>query len=394
MRKILIILIVTLLLVIASPLKREIFNASATSEEDELMDEISRELDQLFIKGELEKFFQQLENENKYDFGIGFRDAVEKILRGEYKSVNDFYNLIFKAITTSVSKILFSSTIIIVLSLLYSLSKNLTSGFLRNETNNVIYYVIYSSVLLVLCTITTNSIILVKSVLTQISNLSEIAMPILITLVTAVGGVGSASSYSTITIIFSEVVIKIADKVIMPMYIACIVFSFISGFSKNIKLDRLISAIQTIAKWIMGTMFGVIIATTATHGIVGAAVDGISIRSAKFALSSYVPILGGYLSQGFDVITASAVLLKNSIGICSIILLFLVVVKPIVEIVITSLAFKILAGITQIIQVDGISDLLNESAKNLGILVALLLGCVFLVCLIIIGMISAFNGIV
>ncbi|MDR0697022.1 MAG: stage III sporulation protein AE [Christensenellaceae bacterium] len=362
--------------------------------ESELNDEIQKELDQILLKGDFEKFFAEIENEHKFNFGGSFREAVEKILRGDASAVSEFFNVVLQAISGNIPTVIFDLSVILVLALLYSLSKNLNSGFLKASTNNVIYYIIYSSVIAILCIIVVNSIILVKRVINIIAHLTEIAFPILLTLSVAIGGTATASSYSSITLIFSEVVLKVSDKIIMPLYIASTVFTFISCLTKGIKLNRITNGIGAVMKWIMGGMFGLIISVTAARGIVGAAIDGITVRTAKFAVSSYVPIIGGYLSDGFDIITASAVLLKNSIGLCALIVLFLSIVKPITEIIITSLALKIAAGITETIGADGISDVLQTTSKNLGTLSALILSCLFCASLMIIGLISSFNGVV
>ena len=39
--------------------------------------------------------------------------------------------------------------------------------------------------------------------------------------------------------------------------------------------------------------------------------DGISIRATKFAIKSYIPIIGGYLSDGLDFIVLSSILRKD-----------------------------------------------------------------------------------
>jgi hypothetical protein len=51
------------------------------------------------------------------------------------------------------------------------------------------------------------------------------------------------------------------------------------------------------------------------QGITSASIDGISIRATKYAISNSIPIVGGFLRDGFDIVIAGSVLIKNAVGI-------------------------------------------------------------------------------
>ena len=73
------------------------------------------------------------------------------------------------------------------------------------------------------------------------------------------------------------------------------------------------------------------LAVVGYHMKLGWCTGGLLGVTVLFVLSGYVPILGGYLSQGFDLISAGCVLIKNSIGMIGIIAVLYLVLKPILQ---------------------------------------------------------------
>jgi len=97
-------------------------------------------------------------------------------------------------------------------------------------------------------------------------------------------------------------------------------------------------------------------------------IDGISIKTAKYALKSYIPILGSYLSDGVGLILTSSSLIKNSVGVTGLILLFSTIISPIINIIIVMLLFKLVAALVEPLCDDKISSFLYSVSKSLNLL--------------------------
>ena len=107
-------------------------------------------------------------------------------------------------------------------------------------------------------------------------------------------------------------------------------------------------------------------------------VDGLSIRTAKFALKSYVPIVGGYVSDGMSIILASSNLIKNAVGGVGLFLLLSMIISPILSLVLFSLSLKLMSGIIEPVGDKKIANFVNEMSKNITLLVALLIAVAFM----------------
>lgn len=361
--------------------------AKTDSIEEELESEVEEGLNSL-ISGDLESFFNSLNVED----GTSFRELVEGILNGEIVlSVDNVFQLILNAVKDNVFSLLASFITIMLLSMLYGLFNGITSGFAKNNTKQIVYFAIYGAIIATLSVILKDVISTTKQLVDSITKLFEIAFPILLTLVTALGGSVGMQIMQPITLVFSEVVLKLINNLILPIFIATIIFTVIGNLSDSVKLEKLTKALKSIAGWTLGVVFGVMTTIISLQGIVGASIDTIALRSAKFALSSYVPILGGYLSEGFDIVLAGCVLIKNSMGLAFFLLLITILIGPLVKIVLTSLLMKLVAGLVEPMSDVKISSLLFNTANNLNILISIVLGVTFLCFVIILIVISSFN---
>ena len=114
------------------------------------------------------------------------------------------------------------------------------------------------------------------------------------------------------------------------------------------------------------------------QGVAGGVVDKFGFNVAKFALSGYVPILGGYLSDGFDLISASIVIVKNAFGYFASMVLVGVILFPLLKVMAFSLTLRFVSAIVEPIGDERVAKLLHSLATNINLLITALAGVGFL----------------
>ena len=114
------------------------------------------------------------------------------------------------------------------------------------------------------------------------------------------------------------------------------------------------------------------------QGISAGKYDGISIKATKFAVKSYIPIIGGYLSEGLDFVVLSSVLIKNAVGLSGLILLLISILSPIIQLVMLKLGMQLSAGIVEPLGNSQMSSFLATCSKILVYPIALILGMAFM----------------
>jgi stage III sporulation protein AE len=206
----------------------------------------------------------------------------------------------------------------------------------------------------------------------------HIVFPIMLTLMGASGSMVSVSVCRPAVAFFSTTIVSIIDSVVFPLTITIVVFSMASKLTKDLKIGKFTAFFKSINKWIIGICVSVFGIFFTLQGITTAVYDGVVRRAAKYAIGNGIPIVGGFLSGGFDLAVAGGILIKNSLGSMSIFLMFSVLFEPIAILISVNVLLRLVSAITQPFGEGKISDFLGETAENLHYCTAGLLFMAFL----------------
>ncbi|MBQ3597056.1 MAG: stage III sporulation protein AE [Clostridia bacterium] len=340
---------------------------------ESLEESVNEQLERIDIS-ELEEFYDSLKN-NDIDFDV--KNFITSVLSGDFKA-NDNYimEFILNKVIDNLKTVIPSLLSIIAVSLLCVLLQNM-KGKLTNESVSAV--VDFSCLLVVVLILTVQLSILYENSKNTIENLSKLNMimsPIILSLMIASGSTVSASVYKPTVLMFSNLVVNTSINILFPIVIFIVVLSVISSISYSMKFNKIIDFAKSIFKWIVGLVISIYGIFMTTQGIASSVHDGISLKAAKL-ISNSIPIVGGFLKNGFDFFIAGSVLIKNSLGYCAIIIMFIIAISPIISCVIYTLVLKLIAGISQTIKCDKISDLCTMTANGISLLnVVTILVCV------------------
>ena len=347
--------------------------------EEKLEQNIQIQLDNLDFSVS-QSIFDQLDEENKKLFGTdSFLQKVEQILNGDFIQNSDgFINAFFKLTFDQILKLLPVLASIAVISILCGLMSQLKSGFLSDTTSQIIFFVCFSIIIVLVLTCVTNLLNTTKSTVLSMKTQMNFAFPILLTLMAGIGGSISVKAYQPSIALLSGGIVEIITNVILPLFIFSFVFAMISNLSKNVKLNKLTDFFKSGTNTILVVTFTLFTAFLSIQGLTAGTFDSISIRAAKFATKSYVPILGGYLSDGFDLILASSVLIKNSVGIAGLLLLICTIISPILQILAFSFGLKFVSAVIEPVTDERISSFLTSVSKHVNMLIVSILAVAFM----------------
>ena len=311
--------------------------------------------------------------------GDNFAQRVGRILSGEFQEDHPtMLSALFALFGSVILDMLPILMLIVGIAILSGFMQALKTDTGGEGVKNVVHFVTYAAIVVIVMIGVVEIVALVGGALNLMKRQMDIIFPILLTLMVAVGGNTSASVYQPAVALLSNGVMQIFSFVVMPIFIITLVFSVVGHLSPSARLDKFVSFFTSAYKWLIGIVFTIFLSFLTIQGITAGIHDGVSIRAARFTISSYVPILGGYISQGFDLVVASSILIKNAIGVAGLYLLFGIVLGPILKIVVFSLTLKLAAAITQPIADERISNFLSTVNKSFSMLASVLIGAAFM----------------
>lgn len=347
--------------------------------EQQLQEEVNNQLSNLDFDA-VEEIISTLTSQAKELFDSqSFVDKVGFIISGDYADNSEnFFSSVFSIFWSGLKNYLPIIASIISISILGGMVANLKPATNGKSIGNVVHFTTYGIVIIFLGTSLLQIIQSTSSVLTTIKEMFDGIFPILMTLLTAVGGTVSVGIYQPSIALLGNAYISLITYVLFPVFIFSLIFSIVGNLSSNVKLDKFVSFLQGTFKWTMGLCFTIFLGFVSIQGIMAGAVDGLSIRTAKYAIKSYIPIVGGYVSDGLSIIMASSVLIKNAVGGVGLFLLFSTVISPILNLAIFILSLKFMAGIIEPIGDKKIANFVGDISKSLSLLVALLVAVSFM----------------
>jgi len=391
---IILLIIIIFLFSIISPLGTFCADEKIYSLSEDLNSTVIEELNEIDFSG-FNAVIEEFNANNTNIFSIeSVKSKVYSIISGE-NAVNysNFFASLFSNLIEMVVKYLPIISLIIAIGVISNLLNGVKSKFNEKSTNNLINFVCFLSVAVLIIGVVTNlSSSTGKAIESMVSQMN-IIFPILLTLMTGLGAHASVGAFQPVVAIMSTYIADFFNFFIVPLFMASFVFGIISNLSDNVKLDKFNSFISSTFKWAVGLVFTLFFAIFSLQGISAGSFDSLSVRTTKYAIKSYVPVMGGYLSEGMDLIMSSTLLIKNSVGLVGILLIVSTILSPLLEIIVFSLVLKLISAVLQPLGNSKTCNFLSSTSNSITMLSSAIIAIGFMY-LISIGLVMTTSNVV
>lgn len=171
--------------------------------------------------------------------------------------------------------------------------------------------------------------------------------PVLVTLLAAVGGTASSAFYQPAVIAAGGAMTTLVHQVTMPLAVSVAVLTMVGSLSEELRVSRLCRLFRQAANWTLGFGFTVFIGVMSVQGMSAAALDGVSIRTAKYAIDNFVPIVGGMFSDTVDTLVGCSLVVHNAVGVFGLLLLLGALLVPLLRTMCTLFLYRAAAAVVE-----------------------------------------------
>lgn len=186
------------------------------------------------------------------------------------------------------------------------------------------------------------------------------------------GGVASGSATAAVFVAM-QVFIHICKSLLLPMICIITVFSVCDKLGDVPYMQGLNALLKQVLKWGTGfmlTVYGIVIALQTQTA---ANLDTFAGKSIKYAIGSFVPVVGNALSDSLETVIASAKTVAGALGIAGIIGVGYISAVPLINICAVSISFKLAAAIATVTAEKRVSTVVNEIGDSVGRVAVLLI---------------------
>ena len=128
-------------------------------------------------------------------------------------------------------------------------------------------------------------------------------------------------------------------------------------------------------------MLTIFVGLLSLEGTLSSSVDGLTAKTAKAAVSNFIPVVGKVLGDVVDSVLGCGVILKNAVGVVGVIVIIGICIMPIIKIGTLSIIYSLASAVIQPIADEKIVKLLEEMGGVFKLLLGIL--CALSVLLII-----------
>lgn len=325
---------------------------------------------------DLENYFAENSDYFYKVFGVTeYKQFLQALVSGEL--LTDF-NSVFSAITSSIKQniivILSPLLLVLVIILISVVFKNIKPRVAEDGLQEAIFFICFSVIVTIVVYLIGGVFVQIKSTIQKMQNQMDGIFPVLLLLMNTSGGAISVKAYRPLVLLLSNIVSNVFLKILLPIVVLVFVLGLVGNISPKTKVKKLTDFFNSTFKWIIGVVFTVYMAFMSVQGITASSADGISIKTAKYAIKNYIPMLGGYISDGFEVARVGSHIIKNAVGFSGILMLVVTILSPILLIGVMQLSFKLVAGLIEPISDSRTTGIFDSVSKGLSMLMVVLIG--------------------
>lgn len=261
---------------------------------------------------------------------------------------------------------------ILVIIVIHSILKSLSDGLENKGITQIIYYAQYILIVALIMTNFVQILDIVKESIQSLVGFMNSLIPVLITLMISTGSIVSANIVQPIILFLITFIGNFITGVIIPFVLISTALGVISKISDRVQIDKLSKFFKTSVVWVLGVILTLFVGVVSIEGTLGSSVDGVTAKTAKAAVSNFIPVVGKILGDAVDTVIGCSSILKNATGIVGVIILIGIAIVPVIKLVALMAIYYLGAALCQPIADEKIIKLLEQMGDTFKTLLAIM----------------------
>ena len=289
-----------------------------------------------------------------------------------------------------VRKAVRSGVLLLTVVLLCGLAEGLYGGMGVSQTTDVVAIVGALAITAVAVADANSLIGMGREALEQMETFSKILLPTITAAAAAAGSPSGAVARQLATMLFSDILITLINRLLLPLvytYIAaCVAYAAVG----NEGLKRIAGTLKWVVTSVLTVVLLVFVGYLTVSGVIAGSTDAVTVKAAKFTMSSLVPVVGGILSDA-ETVLAGARILKNAVGVFGMLAVLCMCVAPFLQLGIHYLTYKVTSALSATVSSGRVAGLIDQIGGAFGLVLGMTGASALL---LLISMVSAITAVV
>ena len=232
------------------------------------------------------------------------------------------------------------------------------------------------------CSVTVLTLLLLRQSLSGVSRLrawfemlctlAGSMLPMMGTLYALGGNVGAAAANHTVMSVFLSVAQMLCTRAVLPVAGICLLLAVcdaLTGRAALKPLGNLIKRTFTLGFSFLMLLLSFLLGLQTT---LAAGSDTLALRTVRFAAGSFLPVVGGSVSEAMKTVAGSISYLRTLAGSGGILVLFLFFLPTFLTVLITRIVFLLCGALAELLEAKSEGRVLSELASVYGFFLAVI----------------------
>ena len=261
---------------------------------------------------------------------------------------------------------------ILLLAVLGGIFSAFSESFERREVSKMSFFMIHMLLFSTLATVFLEMQELVGEVIGAIIAVMNAAIPVYYMAVVGSGNHLSAHTYYRVSIWAIYVVEQFVLHMILPGISCYMILAFGNALWLEKRLSAITDFIKKIIEVTLKTMVGIVSGISFLQAMVSPMLDGLKNDTLGKA-ASMLPGVGNAAKGMTELTIGSLVLIKNSVGLCIFLMLFITVAIPVVKLFVVSILLKGCGALMAVIAEKNFAKPVLDTSEAVGMLLKIVL---------------------
>ena len=228
-----------------------------------------------------------------------------------------------------------------------------------------------------------------RSMITELSDFSKVLLPTLTATAAVSGAVTSAAAKYAAAALFMDILITCVENLLIPLiyaYIAAVIAECALG-------GEGLAGAASFLKWLSTSLLTLIVLAFVVYlsvsGLVSGSADAATVRVAKTAISTALPVVGSIVSDAASTVLLGASVIKSSVGAFGMLAVAAVCLAPVLKLASHYLVYKGAARLSAAISGGALAKAAGSIGAAFGMVMGAMGACAMMLFFSIISFVQA-----
>ncbi len=210
-----------------------------------------------------------------------------------------------------------------------------------------------------------------RDTLGKMEDFSGLLLPVISVLTAATGGITAAAARQGATVLFSQLLIAVMDRLLVPLVYAFVAVSCACAAVGNPGLKRTAGLLKGTITFVLTALLLAFVGYLTASGAIAGSVDAAAVKAAKLAISRAIPVVGGILADASETVLAGAGALRGTVGAAGLLVVLAICLTPFLRLALQYLVYKGAAALCAAVAQPRLAALIDDIGSAFGLILGM-----------------------